>query len=70
MIDLGLELEKDLMRSFKTKEVEISGSLVLKTRDNIDLYPLIHDGENPRSWCRWTRKSATLGKEGREIECP
>ena len=63
-------MEKDRIKSLITDEVEIAGRLDRKTKESMDLYPLMADGDRPLLWCRNTKKSATLGKEGREIECP
>ena len=63
-------MENDLKRSLITGEVEISGSLHLNTKDNMDLYPLIQGTDNFFFSCRYNKKSATLARVGRDTEWP
>ena len=62
--------EKDLINCLKICDDEISGNFKRNTHDNIDLYPLIDDTVKFLFLLRSKRKSAILGRVGRETETP
>ena len=66
----GLAISKDLMRSFKTEEEEISGSECLNTELSIERKPLMEEGERRLTLQRKRRKSEIFGREGLETETP
>ena len=63
-------MENDLIRSRITGDEAIDGSRHLKTIDNMERYPLIHETDNFRFECKYKRKSATFGNDGLDTECP
>ena len=65
---IGLWIEQDRSNSLVIEKEDRSGSFQRKTKDRIDLYPLIQGTEN--FLCSWRnrRKSATLGIVGRDTE--
>ena len=66
----GVAISKDLTRSFKTVEEEISGSACLNTELSIERYPLIAEGESRLSLQRNRRNSEIFGREGLDTETP
>ena len=65
---LGLSKEKNLISSFKTILVPISGILNLKTAANIDLYALIVERESFFFSHSQSRKEDILAIVGLEVE--
>ena len=66
----GVAISNDLIRSFRTGEEEISGSVCLNTALSTDLEPLMAEGDKRITLQRNRRNSETLGRVGLETEKP
>ena len=67
---MGASTRKDLNKSWSTADVEISGKTDRNTAESIKRYPITAETESFLDRLSQKRKSAILGREGREMEWP
>ena len=65
---MGTSTRKDLNKSRRTAEVEISGNTDLNTAESIERYPITAETESFRDRLSQNRKAAIFGRVGREME--
>ena len=65
---IGASTLKDLNKSCRTDEEDISSSLNKKTDDSMDMQPISVETNNFRTRLSHKRKSTILGRVGHEME--